>query len=253
MKKIRYGFVLLLMVGFFSCGQGMNSTSQPDDPSTEENTKIDISRSTYQRYRNEGVICDDVGYDDWKEAVERSYELEKILSNQHEFEKVYSSEDKIPLAGFFLVRGDVLITNGTSSAGFLGHAGIATSNDSILHISGEKDEPPKTISFSEWYSRYTNNNNGGWTKVYRHTNSSFADDAARWAEATYGNNSKAVYGITSKLWTTDVTYCSKIVWQAYHYGPSPSQTNRTPIGIVYPFDLPDEIHNIIYDHIYYKQ
>ena len=252
MKKIRCVFVLLLVIGFFSCGQGINSTPQPDNPATEENTKIDISRSTYQRYRNEGVICDDVGYDDWKEAVERSYELEKILSNQGDFELVYSSDNEILRTYHTHERGDIFITNATSSSGILGHTGIATSDTTILHIAGPGYHP-EIISSSDWHSTYTNKDIGSWTKVYRHTNNSFADDAARWAEATYGNNSKAVYGLTSKLWTTDVTYCSKIVWQAYHYGPSPSQTHRLPIGFIEPFDLPKEITNLVYAHVYNKE
>ena len=130
MKKIRYVFIMLI-VGFFSCGQGINSTLQPDNPATEENTTIDVSYSTYKHYVDEGVLGEDVSYDDWKEAVERSYELEKILSNQHEFEKVYSSKDETLWSDFTPKRGDVFITNGTSSVGFLGHAGIATSDTTI--------------------------------------------------------------------------------------------------------------------------
>lgn len=99
MKKIRYVFVLLLMFNFFSCGQGMNSASQPDNPSTEENTKIDVSYSTYKHYVDEGVLGEDVSYDVWKTLVERSYELEKNLSNQHDFEEVYSSENQLSWGG----------------------------------------------------------------------------------------------------------------------------------------------------------
>ena len=131
MKKIRYVFILLLVIGFFSCGQGINSTSQPDDPSTEENTKIDVSYSTYKHYVDEGVLGESVSYDVWKTLVEESHRLEKIISNRHEFERVYSSRDAISGEDFTLESGDVLITNGTSSAGFLGHAEIATSDTTI--------------------------------------------------------------------------------------------------------------------------
>ena len=252
MKKIEYGFVLLLMVGFFSCGQGMNSTSQPDDPSTEENTKIDISRSTYQRYRNEGVICDDVGYDDWKEAVERSYELEKILSNQHEFEKVYSSRDETLWSDFTPKRGDVFVTNGTSSAGFLGHAGIATSDTTVLHISGAKNESPKTITFSDWHSKYSYKNEKSWTEVYRRKDRKIAYDAATWAVSTYAY-SNAKYEITPDLKSTDVTYCSKIVWQAYYFGPSSHEADETITGIVTPRELSSTIHKLNLKQTFCKQ
>ena len=130
MKKIRYVFIMLI-VGFFSCGQGINSTLQPDNPATEENTTIDVSYSTYKHYVDEGVLGEGVSYDVWKTLVEESHRLEKIISNRHEFEKVYSSKDETLWSDFTPKRGDVFITNGTSSVGFLGHAGIATSDTTI--------------------------------------------------------------------------------------------------------------------------
>lgn len=251
MKKIRYVFVLLLMFNFFSCGQGMNSTSQPDNPSTEENTKIDVSYSTYKHYVDEGVLGEDISYDVWKTLVERSYELEKILSNQHEFEEVYSSENQLSWGDFVPLRGDVFITNGTSSAGILGHAGIAISGNSVLHVAGP-DCHPENITFSDWHNAYTNKDSRTWTKVYRHIDEAVADVAADWAENTY-ESSYAEYKITAELWTTDVTYCSKIVWQAYHYGPEYSQTYGPPIGFVDPHSLPDAIMNLRDKHTYYKE
>ena len=137
MKKIRYVFIMLV-VGFFSCGQGMNSTLQPNNPATEENTKIDVSYSTYKHYVDEGVLGEGVSYDVWKTLVEESHRLEKIISNRHEFERVYSSKDAISSEDFTLESGDVLVTNGTSSAGFLGHAGIATSDTTIHKLNLKK-------------------------------------------------------------------------------------------------------------------
>ena len=243
MKKIRYGFVLLLMVGFFSCGQGMNSTPQPDNPATEENTKIDVSYSTYKHYVDEGVLGEGVSYDVWKTLVEESYELEKKLFNSDEFDKVYSSEDGISTEDFTLKSGDVLITNGTSSAGFLGHAGIATSDTTVLHISGAKNEPPKTITFSDWHSTYSYKNEKSWTEVYRRKDRKIAYDAATWAVSTYAY-SNAKYEITPDLKSTDVTYCSKIVWQAYYFGPSSHEADETISGIVTPRELSSTIHKL---------
>ena len=250
MKKIRYVFIMLI-VGFFSCGQGINSTLQPDNPATEENTTIDVSYSTYKHYVDEGVLGEGVSYDVWKTLVEESHRLEKIISNRHEFEKVYSSKDETLWSDFTPKRGDVFVTNGTSSAGFLGHAGIATSSTSILHIAGP-GYYPNQIALSSWNSKYTSKDEKSWTKVYRHKDRSIANEAASWAEDTY-DGSATLYMITSSLVSTDVTYCSKIVWQAYYFGPSTCDANGPPIGIVCPFDLSERIDNLNLEHIYYKE
>lgn len=47
-----------------------------------------------------------------------------------------SEYDKMLRASFTPKKGDVIITNGTSSAGILGHAGIATSSRYVFHIVG---------------------------------------------------------------------------------------------------------------------
>lgn len=202
----------------------------------------------YEQFQEEGVLGSDVTYDDWRSMVNSSFELEKILENSTEFKEVYSSDNLLKSSRFTVQRGDVIITNGTSSAGILGHAGIATSSNYILHIAG-KGYHPVEISLSRWHSKYTNKSNSSWTKVYRHSDYSVADYAAEWAEDTYlGSN--AEYKITGNLASTDVTYCSKIVWQAYYYGPSSHEANGPTIGYRMPYDLPDTIHNLSYEHTY---
>ena len=83
----------------------------------------------------------------------------------------------------------------------------------------------------------------GWNKVYRHSDSSIAEDAAQWAEDTY-KDSDAEYVITMDLESTDETYCSKLVWQAYYYGHTPSAANGPTWGVRLPYSLPDSIHNL---------
>lgn len=145
-------------------------------------------------------------------------------------------------------NGDVIITNGTSSAGILGYAGIATSSRYVFHIAGPGYHPVY-ISFSSWHNNYTNKNSSSWTKVYRHNSSKVANAAANWAVNTY-SGSNAKYKITGNLASTDVTYCSKLVWQAYYYGPSSHQANGPTIGYRLPYDLPDTIHSLTYKHTY---
>ncbi len=84
---------------------------------------------------------------------------------------------------------------------------------------------------------YTNKNTRSWTKVYRHNSLIVACDAANWDKDTY-EYSSAKYVINFDLDSTDKTYCSKIVWQAYRYGPSENNTVGTiTIGTRLPYDL----------------
>lgn len=52
------------------------------------------------------------------------------------------------------------------------------------------------------------------------------------------------YVITMDLESTDETYCSKLVWQAYYYGHTPSAANGPTWGVRLPYSLPDTIHNL---------
>lgn len=242
MKKIRKLFMLSLMICV------MVGLLLPNAVFATENNKFDTSYSTYENFVNDGTLGEDVSFEDWKILVESSQRLEEVLSNSQEFYEVYSSKDEIIRASFTPKKGDVIITNGTSSAGILGHAGIATSSNQILHIAG-KGYHPVYISFSSWHRKYTNKDSNSWTKVYRHNSSTVANAATNWAVNTYAG-SNAEYKITSNLASTDVTYCSKLVWQAYYYGPSSHEANGPTVGYRLPYDLPTTIHNLSYKHTY---
>lgn len=56
------------------------------------------------------------------------------------------------------------------------------------------------------------------------------------------SGSKDKYKNTGNLASTDVTYCSKLVWQAYYYGPTS--------GYRLTYDLPDTIHSLSHKHTY---
>lgn len=213
-----------------------------------ETSLVDNSYSKYEQYVKEGILGDDVSFEEWKVLVESSYRLEEVLSNSTDFKEVYSSKDVKLSASFTPKKGDVIITNGTSSAGILGHAGIATSSGYVFHIAGPGYHPVY-ISFSGWHNNYTNKTSSSWTKVYRHNSSTVANAAANWAVDTY-SGSNAEYKITGNLASTDVTYCSKLVWQAYYYGPSSHQANGPTLGYRLPYDLPDTIHSLSHKHTY---
>lgn len=213
-----------------------------------DSSDTNLSFEEYKGYQDEGILGEDVTYEEWVELVNASKELENLLEDSSEFEEVYSSDSVEPFSSFTMKRGDVVITNGTSSAGIAGHAGIATSKSYILHIAGKGKKPVK-ISLSNWHKNYTNKTKSSWTKVYRHKSATKASAAAKWTENTY-LNSNAEYKITGNLASTSVTYCSKLVWQGYYYGPSTKEANGPTIGYRMPYDLPKTIHNLSHKKTY---
>lgn len=83
--------------------------------------------------------------------------------------------------GYTVKKGDILITNGTSSSGLLGHAAIANGNEYILDIPG-KGETTKQWTTAKRMKEYDGKE---WVKVYHLKNSSVANDAANWADKNY--------------------------------------------------------------------
>lgn len=189
------------------------------------------STDEYNEYcalREKGTLAQDITFDYWKSLKDKSSALEKALENSEDFSVVYDSQNPNSVrAAYSMEKGDVFITSGTSSAGITGHAAIAISSTSILHIAGPGNNPA-TISLSKWNSTYTTE---GWTKIYRHSDSDIADQAGQWASDTY-KGSSAKYVISMDLSTTDETYCSKLVWQAYYYGPDEHCANGPAWGAV---------------------
>lgn len=180
----------------------------------KEISETDLSFQKYLGYIEEGILSAEVSYDQWRRLVIESYELEKNLSISNQFYEVYSSESSNN-PGFVLQEGDILITNGASYAGIIGHSGIAIGSSNILHIL--KGGSPRDISLYEWCRNYNNKREGIYTKVYRHINKSVGREAAIWAINNY-LGSDAFYFIDNDLWKTKYTYCSKLVWQAYFLG-----------------------------------
>ena len=203
-----------------------------------DSTMPDEAYLQYLELRESGVLGEDITFEYWQYLLEESARLEKELESSSEYSLVYDSSNPSAYTSYSMEAGDVFITSSTVSSGFLGHAGISISSSSILHIAGP-GEHPDTISKNSWLNKYDE----GWNKVYRHSDSSIAEDAAQWAEDTY-KDSDAEYVITMDLESTDETYCSKLVWQAYYYGHTPSAANGPTWGVRLPYSLPDTIHNL---------
>ncbi|MGA4713693.1 YiiX/YebB-like N1pC/P60 family cysteine hydrolase [Bacillus safensis] len=110
--------------------------------------------------------------------------------------------------------GDILVTPVGPVAKITGHAGmVANDGKSVIHIAGPGYHPRK-ISLSSWKKRFKN------TQVVRYKDAAKAKKAAIWAEKNFikGKYKNISYNISPGVYHFRSTYCSKLVWQAYHYG-----------------------------------
>ena len=199
MKRIlSFFFVLMLCLGTF------NIHSYAYEQAA-------LSPPEFTRLQKESLIDNRISYEMWLQIVKENDHLEQALDENENFKKVY---DGVPyaLTSAEIESGDVIITNSTSSFGLTGHAAIAIDSNEILDIPRPK-EPVRTQTVSKFKNEYKK----GWIKVYRPQNSSWGSAAAKWASETY-KGSNAVYKITLDVNSTNETYCSKIVFQAYKFG-----------------------------------
>lgn len=218
-----FGFVFLVLLSILSLS--------PSNAFAEDNNSFSkgITYEEYLEFKNLGFIDEDISFDEIKECQERSLELEKELNESSEFTLVKGNSLRN------LQPGDVIITNATRLNGLTGHAAIALSSDQILHIPGF-NEPVIVDSRRTFESDYKN----GWIKVYRPNDYKDGSRAAGWAERNY-KNSGAKYVLTKDFESTDKTYCSKIVLQAYYYGCGINKGK--PEGLVWPYDVSFVINN----------
>ena len=202
----------------------------------------------YLQYLHEGWFSEGFTYEMWISLIKENEKLETMLTDEMngfrcvhtEFVDENGGINESGNRAYSMIKGDILITNGTSMAGLTGHAGIAISSTMILSIKGPTYHP-ETISLSTWNNRYMTSNSH-WTKYYRHNNYPNASAAANWGINTYVG-SDAEYDLLPGLYNTDYTYCSKIVWQCYYYGPSTHQATTTSNHVT-PYGLPDRVLNL---------
>jgi len=222
MRKISLSLLLLLLV--FSTINAFANVNTDN---------VMLSYEKYNEFRNEGYIGEEVTYDDLLKLYNQSKQLEKVLENDGRFTSIELTAET------YMYSGDIIITNSTIFNGIAGHAAIAISPSRILHIEGP-GHLVSVISRSDFEEKYINDR---WIKIYRMNDKSIAGDAASWAQTNY-QNSNAKYVINKDLTTTDKTYCSKIVFQAYYYGVGSntvhsSFSNVLKSTIMPPYSLQD--------------
>ncbi|MBC2101836.1 hypothetical protein IBB80_03610 [Listeria marthii] len=196
-------------------------------------------KQVYQDGLKDGVYDASMSYEEWIKL--NNYGQPPVVDENWE-EVPQKPMLKGVYKGYNIKKGDILITNGTSSSGLLGHAAIANGNEYILDIPG-KGETTRQRTTGWWMDHYDTR---GWVKVYRLKDSSVANAAASWADKNYystnGTSKQNIfpeYGMTGSRYSKNPTYCSKIVLQAYYFG-----TGNKPVVQVFPslvtvYDLPN--------------
>ncbi|MCD2224662.1 hypothetical protein LAX75_07815 [Listeria cossartiae] len=196
-------------------------------------------KQVYQDGLKDGVYDASMSYEEWIKL--NNYGQPPVVDENWE-EVPQKPMLKGVYKGYNIKKGDILITNGTSSSGLLGHAAIANGNEYILDIPG-KGETTRQRTTGWWMDHYDTR---GWVKVYRLKDSSVANAAASWADKNYystnGTSKQNIfpeYGMTGSRYSKKPTYCSKIVLQAYYFG-----TGNKPVVQVFPslvtvYDLPN--------------
>lgn len=233
MKKLMFlvAFVLFGFIFIYS-----STTFAQDKNGNNENT--DENLMEFNRLVDDGILPDNISYDEWAkindQALFDELEVPNVTISNGDPNSINTLANT-----FTLQRGDILISNGTSSLGLTGHAGIAISSSEILHISGY-GKTPQVVSVNTWRKQYglikgqldgvTN------TKVYRIDDSKVAYNAGSWAIANYRFKNYR-YGLTGYQTSKNPTYCSKIVWQAYNS----QKKAKAFIGIIGPYQLPNKI------------
>ncbi|XP_026765220.2 uncharacterized 30.3 kDa protein-like [Galleria mellonella] len=146
-------------------------------------------------------------------------------------------------------KGDILVT-GRGIGGLVGHAAIMTTDYWVLEMPGGagwqkgiKDNN-RQISKYKWFDEHASD----WTTVYRCPNGNAANGAAVWADHTYYNPSGGskktkhiTYKITIDVWSTNPSYCSKLVVQAYYFGTGSKKVISSDISlrrVIVPSTIP---------------
>ena len=156
----------------------------------------------------------------------------------------YPTSNDTASAAFSYKKGDILITDRTSSKGVTGHAAIYIGDGKVLHTSGWKSEPhPKVMTLKKWSKRYENR-----IKVLRYKNSKTAAKAANMA-VKYFKNKKIKYAVTANPKNISKTYCSELVWYSYwkagvtykisHYSGKNGKTTWITPSVILPYDYLD--------------
>lgn len=237
-KGFSFIFGLLVLVSIFVIGSPTSAASI-DDP---------LLKEKYQELVNQGIIDPSFDYTTWATAYLEGLEMEAEAAKESEelFDSLEPGElengvtQVVRPAYTQMKAGDIFVTSDAYGGGIVGHAGIAISSTAILMMRGE-GYSSYVMSYAQWKANYNKNSTHTW--IYRHDNATAAQKAADWARKNYwhynGGGTQIMfpkYKIHNNLSLTDPSYCSLLVWQAYHK-TSPSYVRTPATGFVSPYSL----------------
>lgn len=141
-------------------------------------------------------------------------------------------------------KGDILITDQTSSKGLTGHVAIFIGNGKVLNMSGWKSEPhPRVMTIKDWEKRHKKR-----VKVLRYKSAKVASKAADQA-VKYFKDKKIKYRVAADPTNINTTYCSELVWYSYykagvtyklhHYSGKNGKTTWHVPAVILPYDYLD--------------
>ncbi|XP_013161804.1 PREDICTED: uncharacterized 30.3 kDa protein-like [Papilio xuthus] len=195
--------------------------------------ETNIFKPLYEEYRTTNDT-EQINYEDW--LITNNY---GILSDTQEslFQRKISKRSTADNKRRFVnlvKKGDILIT-GRGIGGLIGHAAIMTTDYWVLEMPGGKGwdngirDNNRQVPKHKWFDQHASD----WTTVYRNRDASVARQAANWADRTYYNPSGGAtktkhitYKISTDIWSTNPSYCSKLVIQAYYYGTGKKKVIR---------------------------
>ncbi|XP_047023452.1 uncharacterized 30.3 kDa protein-like [Helicoverpa zea] len=139
-------------------------------------------------------------------------------------------------------KGDILITTKFNN-GFIGHVAIMATDDHAIELPGGLTwmlgiaDNNRVISKDAWFNDY----GSGWTTVYRCPDKAVADSAAEWAYLHYYNplglaekTIHTLYRLNFDFESTNPSYCSKLVLQAFVFSNRPIIHKLHRYGFVIP-------------------
>lgn len=184
---------------------------------------VPIFRSTYEEFTE--LTKNPIKYKEW--LIMNTFgilqDVQESLLNEKERSDYEHNKNKFKDA----VRpGDILLTNGKDKKGTLGLASMMLDEYNILEMSGLHTPVDGMIdnlrvNKEDWFTAHLED----WVHIYRCHNSSDADSAATWAHHNYYNPDdigvqvvNMTYYISSDFLSTNPSYGSKLVLQAYYFG-----------------------------------
>lgn len=134
---------------------------------------------------------------------------------------LFPTSNNTASAAFSYKKGDILITDQTSSSGITGHTAIFIGSGKVMNMSGWKSEPhPRVMTIKEWEKRHKKR-----VKVLRYKSAKVASKAADQA-VKYFKGKKIKYQITTNPKNISKTYCSELVWYSYYKAGVTYKLNR---------------------------